>query len=97
MRISDWSSDVCSSALTGRRRLQVAAAQQVLRHLQAVVPAGATVGDRLEILRQGRHRARNRALVPRLAGERRLGRSGSSEEPRGGKGCVGTWISVWVL
>src|SRR3546814_15481740 len=86
MRISDWSSDVCSSDLQGRRRGLLhrvgdahqageAALEHDEHHRLALVAA--SVGDRLRLA----------AVEPQI-GDR-------SEERRVGKECVRTCSSRW--
>src|SRR3546814_15458391 len=91
MRISDWSSDVCSSDLSGGR---VSARELARRHR----PAGdrrreQSGGNRL--LHTGRRR-----LSPALVHPQERGgsvRPCRSEERRVGKECVSTCRSRWSL
>src|SRR3546814_7652876 len=80
MRISDWSSDVCSSDLT--------ATQQVLasRRVEGKV---ASTGMRLGVDVEGyNYEGDNFKETP-------LGQAGRSEERRVGKECVSTCSSRW--
>src|SRR3546814_11306898 len=85
MRISDWSSDVCSSDL--------------LRHFDAR-PGAAQIRQRgTEARLSAQDRARRNPLVPGLFGtQRRIGPRRArdrSEERRVGKECVSTYRSRW--
>src|SRR3546814_2794140 len=88
MRISDWSSDVCSSDLPlKRRRLTGEAA------VEQRVDRGLDVQLRLDDADLLQHVAgRHQGLAMRRA-DRRLG--DRSEERRVGKGCVSTCRSRW--
>src|SRR3546814_13436988 len=90
MRISDWSSDVCSSDLSGRLRVgqpvaQATEAAPVVRRRQAHAP-----GERAAEVA--------RILVAAFGGDR-LDRQARglqrSEERRVGKECVSTCRSRW--
>src|SRR3546814_7892671 len=91
MRISDWSSDVCSSDL---RLLQRA----VCRHTGAGVGAGEHLVDAVEVDQIARVRRQHPvgipAAVPDAEGARR-GAEKRSEERRVGKECVSTCRSRW--
>src|SRR3546814_9016054 len=81
MRISDWSSDVCSSDLAGPDRRNFRALRQ-LGHVSAGDEAWVSLrGLRLG---EGREQRRNRRLS-----------SPRSEERRVGKECVSTCRSRW--
>src|SRR3546814_18019046 len=93
MRISDWSSDVCSSDLTvtsyscpacahGRRAMGPA--------LMKAIPAGCEDG-RVWRVAGGGHRGQNGGPNGDLVIEVRI----RSEERRVGKGCVSTCKSRW--
>src|SRR3546814_7984928 len=79
MRISDWSSDVCSSDLegvgggTGEERLRLLGAERPARPGGREDPAGAEAGQ----------------------GERVAGHSQQIGRARVGKECVSTWRSRW--
>src|SRR3546814_17463189 len=96
MRISDWSSDVCSSDLVEqvRRRIAVGNGEVALRRQRGEARAGL---DRELIERQmiGAKGQRIRQLAfpggARLAGPR----VDSSEERRVGQECVSTCRSRW--
>src|SRR3546814_18547569 len=96
MRISDWSSDVCSSDLHVREHALHVIAQRLLALV--VAQAGAVLGrddqrgraDRLLVGIFERHLALGVGLE-----ERRLARMARSEERRVGKECVSTWRSRW--
>src|SRR3546814_20817457 len=88
MRISDWSSDVCSSDLLGERRLAhpVAAVHAAdLRHHDV-----AFVDEQQGVVRQVFEQGRRRIAGP-APGEI----AGRSEERRVGKECVSTCRSRW--
>src|SRR3546814_18237200 len=86
MRISDWSSDVCSSDLVG--------AEHFLGHHGARVEPAAVEPQRLRIGDVG---AEARSLrVRQIVGDRRLpGHAARSAERRVGKECVSTCRSRW--
>src|SRR3546814_11713889 len=95
MRISDWSSDVCSSDLLAESDALGATATGTLRVTNSAERGGLIAGDltipeaRYKIIRQGA------ADVPELQGVRRKGappqQESRSEERRVGKECVSTW------
>src|SRR3546814_17248096 len=100
MRISDWSSDVCSSDLSqGQAHAQQEASMQigdVLVRANAVPTAnlGEAVARQYGI-------ERGTGTVMLLVGVRRDGDAGetalpSSDERRGGKECVSTCRSRWA-
>src|SRR3546814_2163857 len=100
MRISDWSSDVCSSDLraTERRQLRTESAGWYLRP-RGGVPEGCAHAEqlaagRLPVLRRGGDRRAERCAGRESARHRRLGGL-RSEERRGGKECVSTCRSRW--
>src|SRR3546814_19038017 len=105
MRISDWSSDVCSSDLSG-----------LARHEQADVVVELIGGSDVpaltlarETLKQGRHFVTpNKAMIahhglelappaetPTVAHKFEAAVAGGSEERRGGTECVRTCRSRW--
>src|SRR3546814_15480724 len=100
MRISDWSSDVCSSDLLGVRRTEVevpvATIQELLR-VQRLLIQEAQPQPRHKrqpslkqlSLKSAGNQARNRTRWMRLAQFRR------SEARRVGKECVSTCRSWW--
>src|SRR3546814_13523178 len=105
MRISDWSSDVCSSDLDGgllpRRRL--VEDDQDRRGLPgddalAVAPLAVAFEDGKAVGKARRHLLVEEAR-PLGRGDRRaagaLGAAVRSEERRVGKECVSTWRSRW--
>src|SRR3546814_15255091 len=93
MRISDWSSDVCSSDLPAHRAVEVQPFDH--RHQQFEIgfghmigtEAGQEIADEPARLIFGQHLARH-LLAPVLAADR-------SEERRVGKECVSTCRSRW--
>src|SRR3546814_10284684 len=87
MRISDWSSDVCSSDLAVRRALAADGRSRPRGRAQQLHPLGAGT------LRPGRDAARVREVG--LRAEARLAAAGRSEERRVGKECVSTCRSRW--
>src|SRR3546814_6525652 len=86
MRISDWSSDVCSSDLSGQRldrlRVQLGLSHRPADNDQLLVRLGERDADL-----GGRHR------ISRNGNRRRPGER--SEERRVGKECVSTCRSRW--
>src|SRR3546814_7071942 len=88
MRISDWSSDVCSSDLAGQSYLEDA--RQILRLSdQARSRAIAVESGQMGTLRVGFHDAAHHYAVVRSTFQ------GRSEERRVGKECVSTCRSRW--
>src|SRR3546814_8063209 len=88
MRISDWSSDVCSSDLLGRRNTKARARQSARRRLLIQRPERRT--EALSFRLGG--------PVMQLEGSCRCGAVGfsvRSEERRVGKECVSTCRSRW--
>src|SRR3546814_4827190 len=85
MRISDWSSDVCSSDLLSRRRDRkgVDQSRRLRDDTGDAAGAGGTGGRR-----RRPDRRRGRDGIVRRRGPR-------SEERRGGKECVSTCRSRW--
>src|SRR3546814_17677285 len=94
MRISDWSSDVCSSDL-GAGAVGILDAQQelaaVVAREQPVEQRGARAAD-MEETRRRRREARDDAGIRPFAQLRLLPRS---EERRVGKECVSKCSSRW--
>src|SRR3546814_5191655 len=84
MRISDWSSDVCSSDLRGRRPVRDIAHQ---RDVQTGIAGGIPLHDGWADGDQRIH-ARHQATFD-------LTRQARSEERRVGKECVSTCRSRW--
>src|SRR3546814_18383792 len=82
MRISDWSSDVCSSDLTNAGTIAAVAARVGCR------------GGAGRRVRAGRGRGRGGVGVVVARDGRRVG-AGRSEERRVGKECVSTCRSRW--
>src|SRR3546814_19687855 len=103
MRISDWSSDVCSSDLFGGVLAQFAdqgrdaavqgGGDESDRQHAALLPAHALGGD-LELF----HPAEDLhgLFVEQPAGIGEAQRTGRSEERRVGKECVSTFRSRWL-
>src|SRR3546814_15334945 len=108
MRISDWSSDVCSSDLMIRKRVsgRDAAAGQMVEDRQSAMDVQATAieigGDQPRQLIYFR-RLRMLFTHPPLVGDKHIGahqRSAADGEPRSeerrvGKECVSTCRSWW--
>src|SRR3546814_20736323 len=96
MRISDWSSDVCSSDLYVAEHDQEHALFHFFkltdRHGRALVP-----GSRVLRFARGLARAAEVARTGLAAGDEviRIARV-RSEDRRGGKECVSTCISRWT-
>src|SRR3546814_20381691 len=82
MRISDWSSDVCSSDLIGQ--ILVTDGPQEPHDRQRPDRCGATVA------RGGKRTAVNHRVTDFDAGGPSVGENARSEERRGGKECVST-------
>src|SRR3546814_14273722 len=93
MRISDWSSDVCSSDLSERRKTVMSTARNF--YVIGVTGDPETVG----IMEQPRERIDIRCLEGAADPDRRSGRIGHdnlrSEERRVGKEWVSTCRSRW--
>src|SRR3546814_11544093 len=94
MRISDWSSDVCSSDLIGpadcHARLSIACGPGAMFALRGHGWLGNDIGQPAALL-QGRAQIVG-GLVIDMIGEQQVGRS---EERRVGKECVSTCRSRW--
>src|SRR3546814_7063136 len=88
MRISDWSSDVCSSDLSGKCRSSTNCGPRITRH-------GAP-GTRLRATERNGHACarRKQQILERQAGLRH-GPYRRSEERRVGKECVSTCRARW--
>src|SRR3546814_18063762 len=95
MRISDWSSDVCSSDLSHAERLQRLQAR--IRFASLLLRPGEELRDYHTVDLGQRHLAEpgwtTRGRTEHRAG--RLAGTGRSEERRGGKGCVSTVRFRW--
>src|SRR3546814_15587735 len=96
MRISDWSSDVCSSDLYSRQG-RSCHSRRLCRHRQVGDAGGGARGvgaSGLSCARRGpvgdRGRKSGRRIGYLLADDRQR-----SEERRVGKECVSTWRSRW--
>src|SRR3546814_13333550 len=83
MRMSDWSSDVCSSDLRDR-----------VEHRLQVEQSGVLGQRRRKDPRAARKLARRKAAA-RIRRTRRIGAARRSEERRVGKECVSTCRSRW--
>src|SRR3546814_11408956 len=97
MRISDWSSDVCSSDLADEEALDQSRVRQCRRELQRGEEAGTEIWRVRHHLHAGRLRqCRHLAELGDAAdlGHARLGVR--SEERRVGKECVSTCRSWWL-
>src|SRR3546814_12643626 len=98
MRISDWSSDVCSSDLrSGRTREEVTVSRTKLS-IRKFSPAGRVVEHRFNPFwaRFGVNRHEEFGITSMyVTGEGRGTDIGRSEERRVGKGCVSTCRSRW--
>src|SRR3546814_16624372 len=88
MRISDWSSDVCSSDLARRDRLQ-AGTDRARKTAGGAALRARRIADRALRAHAGRGSLRQDPAQPRLQGGPR------SEERRVGKECVSTCRSRW--
>src|SRR3546814_13065372 len=102
MRISDWSSDVCSSDLDAAHGIHPIAGQGLnlgLRDVAALAEVlvegarlGLDLGDAALLARYQRWRGLDNLMVSLATdGLTRL----RSEERRGGQECVRTWRSRW--
>src|SRR3546814_16724259 len=100
MRISDWSSDVCSSDLL-RDHDRIACCE--LQPVEAAALRANFAGDRRVVVLEGDGYAAIRALLPPKHGALRYGRGlllvdppyERSEERRVGQECVSTCRSRW--
>src|SRR3546814_15678167 len=98
MRISDWSSDVCSSDLLvceGRHEGAVAADLVAVERIVAEAGGSPVENSIPKILRANPFPAVNSMVGPE--GERWVPVHGRSEERRVGKECVSTCRSRWSL
>src|SRR3546814_20134914 len=95
MRISDWSSDVCSSDLIRAAHLQVVVeADQIPRHIGQTLD-GFVCGSRVREVNPW-HQAHREQAVPFVAVIQHQGAAlRSSEERRVGKECVRPCRSRW--
>src|SRR3546814_18424405 len=95
MRISDWSSDVCSSDLTPQQ--QVGLTGRDTHGVDVVLPGGdANMGDhRAEFLRQASLVQHAATLAFDMRGHAEQRSHGRSEARREGQECVRTWRSRW--
>src|SRR3546814_19777770 len=98
MRISDWSSDVCSSDLTTGRQHGLALLEEadVLRLLGRAVPAVQVLQGPLLVVRTGNGLAGLGCLGAGCVG-RAVDLELRSVERRVGTGCVSTCRSRWSL
>src|SRR3546814_15684394 len=102
MRISDWSSDVCSSDLHGNPRPGARTIEEILREPGILAALGLCRKDRLRspvaerVSGDGRTRW---AEIINLQGRRSARSDGErpwrSDERRTGKECVSTFSSRW--
>src|SRR3546814_11615529 len=97
MRISDWSSDVCSSDLVDESQPMVDARLADGSRVNAIIPPLAVDGPLLSIRKFAKERIDMAKLVdigsmPQAAADLLVGRS---EERRVGKECVSTCRSRW--
>src|SRR3546814_13098586 len=100
MRISDWSSDVCSSDLESARRAEQASRMIAPAHAGSV--AETFLHLRLRLDHRGHHLERRDQIdgaIGIMEHHSLFGRQAKlfrrSEERRGGKGCVSTCRSRW--
>src|SRR3546814_18651033 len=102
MRISDWSSDVCSSDLSEETAMEMAAgvlSATDLAHLAISTtgiagPDGGTPGKPVGMVCFGFARRTSQGVVTRAL--TRIFEGDSSEERRVGKRCVSTCRSRWL-
>src|SRR3546814_14182980 len=98
MRISDWSSDVCSSDLVRRPRRGIDDALVAVQHIAGAVlfGTGAQVREVIAPLRFGIGEGDDRIARDDLGDHRiGLGAADRSAERRVGKECVSTCRSRW--
>src|SRR3546814_14749907 len=97
MRISDWSSDVCSSDLVAPGGFIKAKVGDALGQFLALDPVIDALGHRqlLQLPAQVLDQARVQACGGRTTLEQRLQMLARSEERRVGKECVSTCRSRW--
>src|SRR3546814_14541520 len=104
MRISDWSSHVCSSDLQCCRGVAITRVQRMLDRLLAVVVVGIPLRNAAMALAQFigagfRRGARDQELAKQVVeskpGAVEVGPTERSEERRVGKECVSTCRSRW--
>src|SRR3546814_14709133 len=102
MRISDWSSDVCSSDLNIEEtalKTNLEAAHEIARQLRLRDMAGLVVIDFIDMESNGHIRKVEKAMKDALKNDRariQVGRiSSRTEERRVGKECVSTCRSRW--
>src|SRR3546814_18368960 len=102
MRISDWSSDVCSSDLRGLCRGPLPGGMTVLRNFDVIVLGAGAAGlmAAIEAGRRGRRvllleKSARPAEKIRISGGGRCNFTTRSEERRVGKECVSRCQSRW--
>src|SRR3546814_13358477 len=99
MRISDWSSDVCSSDLRATVEVQPCASEVGALHRRVVeaMSEGARVQQQCRLIKEHRlgHITRARMAHFQLAAAQHMQVTVRSEERRVGKECVSTCRSRW--
>src|SRR3546814_15504235 len=98
MRISDWSSDVCSSDLEGVSQTRFVVQRTIthLRHRWQGAIRGPLFIRGMKMPAEGPRTSDGQAFLPRKAREARgATNSPRSEERRVGKECVSTCRSRW--
>src|SRR3546814_20484935 len=97
MRISDWSSDVCSSDLSALRRVPLTASMFYLGAGAALGPTGAGLLqlDAVEDAAVLERVAEIAVIISLFTAGLKLRLPGRSEERRVGKECVSTCRSRW--
>src|SRR3546814_14206042 len=97
MRISDWSSDVCSSDLCGplSRRLGIRGIQVSLCGKSTFLTTPSTMGAPLLYVSKRQHRTSCSWETPGRRTSRKPSKGVRSEERRVGKECVSTCRSRW--
>src|SRR3546814_17520399 len=96
MRISDWSSDVCSSDLAEPKRLVLELTREMIGHMvNNLISESSDLIERSGVQRPEDVREAGRALIAFSPAMLRAEHQMRSEERRVGKECVSTCKSRW--